>query len=82
MRAILVLFIFSVFFAACVHEPQDDLLGNGNTDDNNGGGNGGGGGETDCDPNTVYFTNTILPLLQSRCAQPGCHAQADMQDGV
>lgn len=78
MRQIIVLFIVSVFFAACVHEPQENLLANGNS----GGNNGGGGGETDCDPNTVYFTNTILPLLQSRCAQPGCHTQADMQDGV
>lgn len=26
-----------------------------------------------CDPDTVYFENTILPLLQSSCAVAGCH---------
>lgn len=54
--------------------------------DDNGGNNGGGGGnpivETDCDPATVYFANTIAPLLASNCAQPGCHDQATMEDGV
>ena len=26
-----------------------------------------------CSPDTVYFTNTILPLLTSNCAMSGCH---------
>jgi len=26
-----------------------------------------------CDPDTVYFQNTILPLLQSSCGVIGCH---------
>lgn len=26
-----------------------------------------------CSPDTVYFTNTILPLLNSNCAMSGCH---------
>ena len=26
-----------------------------------------------CSPDTVYFTNTILPLLTSYCAMTGCH---------
>jgi hypothetical protein len=26
-----------------------------------------------CSPDTVYFTNTILPLLSSNCAMSGCH---------
>jgi hypothetical protein len=26
-----------------------------------------------CDPDTVYFQNTILPLLQSSCGTIGCH---------
>ncbi|MCF8364494.1 MAG: hypothetical protein K9H16_01840 [Bacteroidales bacterium] len=30
------------------------------------------GGNT-CDPDTVYFQNTILPLLQSSCGIIGCH---------
>ncbi|MBE0638078.1 MAG: hypothetical protein IH598_06145 [Bacteroidales bacterium] len=35
-----------------------------------------------CDPDTVYFQNTILPLLQSSCAISGCHDEASASDGV
>jgi mono/diheme cytochrome c family protein len=35
-----------------------------------------------CDPDTVYFERDLLPLLQSSCAQPGCHDAISMQDGV
>ena len=35
-----------------------------------------------CDPDTVYFVNTILPLLQSGCAMSGCHDAASAADGV
>jgi mono/diheme cytochrome c family protein len=34
-----------------------------------------------CDPDTVYFAKDLLPILQSSCAQPGCH-DATAQDGV
>ncbi len=35
-----------------------------------------------CDPDTVYFQNTILPLVVSSCATTGCHDQASHRDGV
>jgi len=35
-----------------------------------------------CDPDSVYFTNTILPLLNSSCAIPGCHDAGTAEDGV
>lgn len=35
-----------------------------------------------CDPDTVYFERDLLPILQSTCAQPGCHDAITMQDGV
>ncbi|MDD2963960.1 MAG: c-type cytochrome [Bacteroidales bacterium] len=35
-----------------------------------------------CDPDTVYFVNTVLPLLQSSCAMSGCHDAATARDGV
>lgn len=35
-----------------------------------------------CDPDTIYFERDLLPLLQSSCAQPGCHDAITMQDGV
>jgi hypothetical protein len=31
-----------------------------------------------CDPDTVYFGNTILPLLVSNCAMPGCHNNGEL----
>ncbi len=35
-----------------------------------------------CDPDSVYFTNTILPLLNSSCAIPGCHDAGTAEEGV
>lgn len=35
-----------------------------------------------CDPDTVYFEQSILPLIQSNCAQSGCHDQATAAEGV
>ncbi|MBK6905200.1 MAG: hypothetical protein IPH04_20985 [Saprospirales bacterium] len=37
---------------------------------------------TPCDPNLIYFTQQILPILQSNCAMSGCHDAASAQDGV
>ncbi|MBN1337823.1 MAG: hypothetical protein JXA03_00790 [Bacteroidales bacterium] len=33
----------------------------------------GGGGGIPCDPDTAYFQNDVLPLLQSSCGVIGCH---------
>lgn len=35
-----------------------------------------------CDPDTVYFTNTIGPLLLSSCGVAGCHDAGSAQEGV
>ena len=35
----------------------------------------------DCDPEVVYFQQDILPLLQTACAQSGCH-DAAAADGI
>lgn len=35
-----------------------------------------------CHPDTVYFVNTILPILSSNCALSGCHDANTMQDGI
>ena len=37
---------------------------------------------SNCDPDTVYFQNTILPLMVSSCATTGCHDQASHRDGI
>jgi hypothetical protein len=36
----------------------------------------------ECDPDTVYFQNEILPLLISSCGVTGCHDPGTAQDGV
>ena len=41
-----------------------------------------GGNPDPCDPDTVYFQNSVLPLLVSNCAISGCHNQASHQGGV
>jgi hypothetical protein len=35
-----------------------------------------------CDPDTVYFRNTILPLIVSSCGTTGCHDQDSHRDGI
>lgn len=35
-----------------------------------------------CDPDTVYFAQQILPLLQSGCAMSGCHNAASHEEGI
>jgi uncharacterized membrane protein len=35
-----------------------------------------------CDPDSVYFQQTILPLLSSNCAQDGCHNSASSRKGI
>jgi hypothetical protein len=45
---------------------------------------GGGGGSTgsSCDPDTVYFQNTVLPLIATGCAVSGCHDATTRKHGV
>ena len=35
-----------------------------------------------CDPDSVYFQNTVLPLLISYCAGTGCHDAITHEEGV
>ncbi|MFN4892407.1 MAG: hypothetical protein ACK5G0_01420 [Bacteroidota bacterium] len=35
-----------------------------------------------CNSDTVYFVNDVLPLLQSNCAMSGCHDNGSAADGV
>jgi len=36
----------------------------------------------DCPSDTVYFQNTILPILVSNCAMSGCHDQESAREGI
>lgn len=35
-----------------------------------------------CNADTVYFSNTILPILTQYCAMDGCHSAGSQADGV
>lgn len=35
-----------------------------------------------CDPQTVYFVQEVLPIIQGSCAISGCHDAASAEDGV
>ncbi len=37
---------------------------------------------SDCDPDSVYFKQQILPILQSNCAKSGCHNEESRKHGV
>lgn len=64
---------------ACRHE----ILNPGN---GSGGGGGTGGGNppptSNCNPDSVYFVNDIMPLISSNCTMSGCHDNITHADGV
>ncbi|MDQ3016046.1 MAG: hypothetical protein M3R25_04920 [Bacteroidota bacterium] len=37
---------------------------------------------TPCDPQKVYFTNEVLPILRSNCAKAGCHDAITHEKGI
>lgn len=69
------------FALSCKHEiPDPGTAGGGGT---GGGGTGGGtGGGQTCSPDTAYFQQQVLPILQSNCAVSGCHDAISRQNGV
>jgi hypothetical protein len=68
----------SLLLPACQHEPPviPEVVDNG----------GGGGGplpiSEPCDSDTVYFAQSILPLIVSNCAGTGCHDAITHESGV
>ena len=52
---------------SCKHEPPMDLDGT---------------WAENCDPDTVYFGNTILPLLVSNCGMSGCHNKDSHREDI
>src|SRR5690554_5915626 len=81
VNIILICFLLGLFLAiSCKHEPIEPPINSGGSN----GGNGGTGEEPgrNCDPDTIYFAQSILPLLVSNCAMPGCHSAGSAEDGV
>lgn len=70
--AVLTISLFSISIISCKHDPF--IASNPNDPGTPTGGQ--------CDPDTVYFQNSVLPLLISNCAQSGCHNAQDHREGV
>lgn len=68
------LIIALLFFAACKHEPE--MLPGTNTNGNS------STSSLTCNDDTVYFKNTIQPLLSASCAYSGCHDAGAHESGV
>lgn len=68
---------------SCKHTPID-FITDGDTPDTPGDTT--GGPDTlifsNCDPDTVYFENTVYPILLTNCAISGCHDNATHEEGV
>lgn len=78
LKSIGILCFISVLYLACKHEIPLPI-----------GGSPGGGTippppapTSNCSPDTVYFQNTILPLVVSNCAMSGCHDAASHKEGL
>lgn len=67
---LLIGFISSLIFTSCKHDSLYEPIDEPPIVD------------TECDPNTVYFINDVLPIIQSSCAISGCHGSGSAQDGV
>ena len=74
-----ILLTMMLLMTSCKHEAEVVPK---SSDDGNNSGSGNNGSGSDCDPNTVYFQNSILPLLQGNCASSNCHDANDPEDGV
>lgn len=86
------LFLATMLVPGCKHEPVEPPI----VDD--GGGGGGGTqplvddslwlttqppiNSTPCAPGSVYFQNTVFPILVAYCTTSGCHGAPSPQDGV
>lgn len=69
LRSVLLLAALLVL-GACVHEPFAGTPGQPEPP------------TRECDPDTVYFNQELLPLFRGQCGSSGCHDAAAASDGV
>jgi uncharacterized membrane protein len=70
---------FAALVYSCQHQPE--TIPTPNTGGNNPGTNP-PPIVSNCNPDSVYFENDILPLLASNCGQAGCHDAASRAEGI
>ena len=67
----------ALIFPACKHEILRDPIN---------GGNPGGGGNppatTNCNADTAYFQQQVLPVIVSNCSMSGCHDAISHEEGI
>jgi cytochrome c len=71
---ILIVVVFILIINGCKHDP-DFIFENKNNPGNP-------TTSAECDPDSVYFQNDVLPLLVSTCTTSGCHDEQSAEDGV
>jgi mono/diheme cytochrome c family protein len=64
--------LFFIGFNSCKHQIAFPGVGSGTVT----------GGTQTCSPDTMYFQNKVLPLLNSSCAMSGCHDAGSRKAGV
>jgi uncharacterized membrane protein len=69
MKTLLLFLLVAGVFSACVHSPLEPIGSSPTVSAN-------------CNPDTVYFQNQILPILTSNCSMSGCHNATDKKEGV
>lgn len=76
-KVVAVLLLSSVIYVSCKHEIPFPI------------GSGGGGtvippppATVTCSADTVYFQNTVLPIIISNCAMAGCHDAITHKEGL
>lgn len=76
LAAMLVVILSGIIFSCRHYLPVDNASG----------GTGGGGGNpqpvSNCNPDSVYFVNDIMPIIASNCTMGGCHDNITHADGV
>ena len=82
----LIIGIITLLTIACKHSPlvtqeAADIIPTPTDTSSGNPGNGGNNGIL-CDPDTIYFQNTILPLFISNCAKSGCHDATTAQKDI
>jgi len=85
LKLAIVLSLPSFTYVACKHElPELPPVVTPPPSGGSGSGSGSGGTSTvaTCSPDTVYFQNTISPLVISNCAMSGCHDAGSHKSGV
>ncbi|MCA6073569.1 hypothetical protein [Fulvivirga sedimenti] len=76
-----ILVFTALWLAACVHDPEF-IEGDPQSPQNPGDIIPPVGTGIPCDPDSVYFTNDILPIFLSSCAIAGCHDAQTHEEGL